>query len=197
MTLRLIEAPGDLPLSLAEAKLHLRISENDTTEDALITSLIAAATLHVEQLTGRRLVSQTWSKSLDAFPKCGGAIELLLPPVKSISVITFIDVDGSELAIDESAYELDAQSETAWVIPAYGYIWPVARAKANAVVVEFISGYGGADDVPESIKAALKLLIAHLYENREAVIVDARVQAFELPVGIAALLSPFRVMRFV
>jgi len=195
MTLRLIEAPGDLPLSLAEAKMHLRISENDTAEDALITSLIAAATLHVEQLTGRRLVSQTWSKSLDAFPKCGGAIELLLPPVKSISAITFIDVDGSELAIDESAYELDAQSETAWVIPAYGFVWPASRERANAVSVNFTTGYGAAEEVPENIKAAMKFLIGHWHENREAVNVGNIITPF--PYAVEALLSPFRVMRFV
>lgn len=195
MTLRLDEAPGDLAVSIAETKQHLRVDEDD--EDSLITSLINAATLHIERATGRRLVVQRWTKSLDQFPESGGAIRLRLVPVISVDEISFIDVNGVRQYLDPAAYELDAQSEAAWVFPAFGYIWPAARERANAVTIKFSSGYGSPNDVPADIKAALLLLIGHLYENREAVIVDARLQALELPMGVNMLLSPYKLMSFV
>lgn len=196
MTLRRIEDPSDLPLTLAEAKAHLRVDLVDQNDDALITRLISAATRIAENYTGRPFISQTWEKAIDAFPDKGGAIELEKPPVQSVVQLKYIDINGQEQALNPDALELDAQSETAWLVPAYGYVWPVTLDKINAVKVQFICGYGNADAVPDDIKAAMLLLIGHLYENREAVIVDARVQAFELPLGVQMLLEPYRLLRF-
>jgi uncharacterized phiE125 gp8 family phage protein len=62
----------------------------------------------------------------------------------------------------------------------------------NAYVVKYVAGYGGASDVPEPIVQAIKLLTAHLYENREAV-TSLGVNA--IPYTIGAMLQPYRILR--
>ena len=69
MPVILISEPEEEPLSLADAKLFLRV-EHDA-EDALITNLVRAARRHVETQTGRRLVTQIWRLVLDAWPLDG------------------------------------------------------------------------------------------------------------------------------
>jgi hypothetical protein len=62
--------------------------------------------------------------------------------------------------------------------PIYGGSWPQTQDVINAFTVRFTAGYGTtAASVPYDVKAAIKLLIGHLYENREAVIVGSNVTA--------------------
>ena len=190
MPLYLDTGPAETPVTLAEAKLHLRVTESD--QDALILSLIKAATAHAEQITGRAFVSQTWVKTLDAFPASGGIS--LKAPVASIAEIRFTDPNGAEQALDPAHYQLDPYTLPGWVLPAYGYDWPETRANINAVKVKFVCGFGNAASVPEDIKAALLLLIGHLYENREATSDRA---ITDVPFTVDALLAPYRILNIV
>lgn len=67
MALKLNTAPGTEPVTLAEAKAHLRVEVAD--DDALITNLISAARVHAENVCRRAFVTQKWDLYLDAFPK--------------------------------------------------------------------------------------------------------------------------------
>jgi uncharacterized phiE125 gp8 family phage protein len=58
MTSYLLAGPAGEPLTLAETKAYLRL--DDEAEDALVTTLITAARLHVEGVTGRALMAQSW-----------------------------------------------------------------------------------------------------------------------------------------
>lgn len=193
MRLKLIQAPSEQPLDLATAKLHARITEND--QDALVSNWITEAIEQVEALTGRALVTQTWQLTADAFPLNRAALEIPKPPVQSISFVKYVDRNGAEQTLDGLQYELVTESETAYVVPAYGVNWPATREKFNSVTVQFICGYGDhAASVPQRVKSAMLLYIAHRYENREAV-VDARGTLQELPNGFDAALSSLKVLR--
>lgn len=52
----------------------------------------------------------------------------------------------------------------------------------------------GLDPFPAAIREAILQLAAHLYENREAVLVG--VSASELPFGMVDLIRPYRVWSF-
>lgn len=182
-------APAELPVSLAEAKAHLRVTS--ANEDALITNLIKAATSHTEQLTGRAIVTQTWMKVLDNFPS--DAIELKAS-LGSVTEIKYVDPDGAEQTLDPAHYQIDPYRLPGWVMPAYGYDWPEARATVNSVKVKFVCGFGNAASVPPDIKSALLLLIGHLYENREASTDRALT---EVPFAYEALISPYRILNIV
>jgi hypothetical protein len=86
MALKIKTAPAIEPLSLDEAKLHLRIDSDD--EDTYITSLIKAARCYAEQvLASRSFITQTWELWLDAFPD-KDFIELPMPPLQAAPSVT-------------------------------------------------------------------------------------------------------------
>lgn len=69
-------------------------------------------------------------------------------------------------------------------------VWPGSYHREDAVSVTYVAGYGNADAVPAPIKAAILLIVGHLYENREASTVG--VSAELLPMAVDALLAPYR-----
>lgn len=165
MTLKRITAPDTEPITLAEAKKHLRV-EHDV-DDTLIGALIAAAREQAEHELGRALVTQTWSRVLDAFPVA--EIPLGMPPVRSVASIVYIDPDGAETTLPADQYALDATTSPGWVLPAADSAWPATMDTANAVEIRFVCGYGSAADVPQAIRQWMLLQIGAMYRHREAV----------------------------
>jgi uncharacterized phiE125 gp8 family phage protein len=186
---RILDAATE-PISLAEAKAHLRVTH--TAEDALIAALITAARQACESETNRSLVTQTWVKTLDLFPV---AIELPNPPVVAIASVQYVDATTRlSTMLSPASYTLDNKSEPGWLVPAYGYDWPVPLDVINAVTITYTAGYGDASAVPEVIKAWIKLHLGNLYANRESFIVGAPVAALPFAAG---LLDPYRLPQVV
>jgi uncharacterized phiE125 gp8 family phage protein len=161
MGLKIITAVATEPVSVAEAKLHLRVDH--ATEDALIGALITAAREECEHLLERALAPQTLELSIDEFPDDG--IKLPHPPVTSITAVEYVDADGVTQTMDALTYYLDNSQEPCWLIPVYSGAWPATRAEANAVTVTYVAGY---ETCPEAIRAWMLLRIGTLYRHREA-----------------------------
>ena len=119
MPLTLITAPADEPVTRAEAKLQCRIDADLTADDALIDGLVAAVREQAEHEIGGALVTQTWERTLDAFPVSGGAIELGMPPVQSLVSVKYLDAAGTEQTLAPSAYTLDAASSVPAAVKAW------------------------------------------------------------------------------
>jgi gp6-like head-tail connector protein len=165
MTSTLIAGPGEEPLTLAEAKAWCRVDTTD--EDALLTALIAAARLHVESMTGRALIEQSWRLTLDC-PK-GRVIELPVVPVIEISSASADDVEIEVIVQGDSV-----------LLPNEGY---------QSLEIEYSAGYGAdADAVPTDLKQALLGLVAYWFENRDASIAAT-------PVGLDRLLAGYKRVR--
>jgi uncharacterized phiE125 gp8 family phage protein len=178
MTLMLITAPTAEPVTLAEAKAHLRV--DTVADDALIGMLIQSARQAAEQFTGRALITQTWERVLHAFPD--GAIKLGMPPVASITSLKYIDIAGVEQTYSSAGYTLDAVNMPGWLYPSVAYpTWPSTQADAiNAVRVRFACGYGATGStVPATVRSWMLLRIGTLYEHRQEVI--AGISLNELP----------------
>lgn len=197
MALRLITVPAVEPLTLAEAKAHLRVDHTD--EDSLIQTYISAATSYVDGengFLGRALVTQTWELVLDEFP--AEEIKIPLPPLQSIDSIKYDDSAGVEQTLDPSEYEADTVSVPGWVVPIPSG-WPTTIDAINSVRIRFTAGYAPSSDsppdltanVPGAIKAALFLTIGSLYAHRERVAAGQIVT--QLPWGAEQLLRPYRV----
>lgn len=187
MPLTLVQpaAPTEEPVSLAEAKAHLRVTSTD--EDTLIGALIVAARQWCESWTGRQFVTATWRLSLDRFP-CW-MVELPKPTLQSVSAIVYDAADGVATTLSGSTYRVDADSEPARITPAYGLIWPVTRWQTSAVRITYVAGYGAAAAVPLAIRQAMLLLVGHWYANREAV--ASGTVGTEIALTAQALLTPF------
>lgn len=166
MGLTLVTPPAAEPVTLSEAKLHLRVDLSD--DDALITRLIAAARRQVETRRGLALVTQAWRLTLDRFPIRSGAIVLPRVPVAEVTSITYVPDESTTTTLAASEYVLEQGPHAASVRLAYGKTWPATIVEAGAVTVEFTAGYGGAADVPDDLKAAMLLLVGDLYANRSA-----------------------------
>jgi len=139
MTSYLIAGPGEEPVSLAEAKAFARIDGSD--EDALVSALVAAARLHVESLTGRALVTQTWRLVL----KCVSGLVVPLPVVPAIALIE---------APDEAVLQGDSV---------------LLASAVDELSIDYTAGYGDAADVPQDLKQAVLTLVAYWYEHRDSV----------------------------
>lgn len=191
MALVLTSPPALEPVALAEAKAHLRVGHGD--EDALITRLITAARAHLESTLTRAFVTQGWSLWLDAWP-AGGIVRLPLAPVREIAAVRIFDTAGVVTSLTSAIWFLDAVSHPARLVAQAGNVWPRPGRRANGIEVAFSAGHGDlASEVPEELRQAILLLVAHWYENREPA--DASATVIPLPHGIAELIAPFRERR--
>jgi uncharacterized phiE125 gp8 family phage protein len=139
MSLQLIADAATEPVSLAEARQHLRISDDYTGDDADISSMIVAYRKQAEHATGRALATQTWELVLDAFPEA--EIELGVPFVIDVTSITYIDPTGVEQSLAASEYVLDRETEPGYVLPVENTEWPENYPDTiNAVRVQFTAG---------------------------------------------------------
>ncbi len=184
----LVTKPATTAVDLEEIKMHCRVDLDD--EDTYLEGLVLSATEDVEQVTGRKLITQTWKLLFNEWP--GGA-EIILPfgECVSVSSIKYIDVDGVEATWDEENYIVDTDSVPGRVVIGYDKSWPSGQLySVNPIVVEFVTGYGAAVDVPEKIKHAIKMIVKHWHENREPVLVGASVA--NIPLTVDRLLWPFR-----
>lgn len=157
---------GEEPLTLAEVKAHSRISSTD--EDGLLTSLIAAARGYTERRTRRQIILRGLDLHLDDFPAGRIPITLPRPPLRSVNQIRYVTDDGST-TIATTNLVIDADSEPGRVSMIDGQVWPTPRDVMNAVTITYTAGYAQASDVPQELKQAMLLLVAHWYEHREAV----------------------------
>jgi uncharacterized phiE125 gp8 family phage protein len=190
MALVLTAAPAAEPISLAEAKAHLRIDADD--EDALLTSLIVAARMFVERTLGLALITQGWSYFLDFWPR-STCVTLPILPVQAAGVVRLHDTDGGAIELDADDYAVDVLSSPARIV-LKGAAPAVVARELNAFEVAFTAGYGDeASEVPAPIRQALSLLVAHWFERREPVVLGAGAQ--EVPTTVAGLLLPYRRVR--
>ena len=187
MPLVLITPPAIEPVTLDEAKAHLKVDTTD--DDALITELITAARGRAEQYTQRALITQSWTQWLDGWPDCG-VVEIALLPLESVSSVTAYAPDDSASVLDPASYQVDTASSPARLALKAG-IMPRTNLRAiNAVAIAFTAGYGDdASDVPAPIRQAILDLIAFAYENRGEAKAD-------FPFDALALLTPFRILNF-
>lgn len=168
--LKLKTAPAAEPVLLADAKLWMKL-DSDTTDDTLITSLIKAARIYCEAITGRALITQTWYYYLDKFP-CEDFIKLPKPPLQSVTSIKYTDSLGTQSTMSASDYGVDTDSYVGRIVLNYGKSWPVATlATKNPIVIEYICGYGSAgSSVPDDLITGVKVDITDMYQNRESIV---------------------------
>jgi len=182
MSLQLITPPSLEPVTLEEAKAHLKVDTAD--DDALIVRLIAAARARAEWHTGRAFVTQSWILWRDGWAQC---VEIPLPPLQAIAAVTTFAPDGTPNVLDPDLYTVDAASQPARL--AFGCIPPVGLRTINAIAIAFDAGYGGAaDDVPAPLREAILEIVAELYVHRGDGPED-------VPLTAQALLAPYRIFN--
>lgn len=183
-------APAGKPVSLEDARQHCRVDTNE--DDAVIAAFIDAAVTHLDGwsgVLGRCLINQGWRLTFAGWPACR-SIRLPFPDV-SDATVKYFDVDNVEQTVDASLFELVEDERGAVIEFRDGFSSPAIFVdRSAAVTVEFIAGYGpAAGDVPQAIRTAISLMIAHWFNHREAA---TEGQSAEIPFGASLLIAPFR-----
>ena len=197
MKYRITTPPSIEPVTLAEARTHLRIepygSPLEHPDDTYISSAISVAREFCEQYLERALATQTITMVADNFSK-----PLLLPnaPIQSVTDITYVDENGATQTLATTVYELDTFGNK--IRLKYDQVYPNTRVQEDAVTVTYVAGYTNGESpdtypLPAPIKAAMLLIIGNQYENRQQdVLGSTRISFNSLPLGVYNLLQPYR-----
>jgi len=188
--------PAVEPVTLAEAKAHLRVDTAD--DDTYITGLVRAAREWVEQYLDRTLVHTQWVMRFDKFPPDGTLdIELPRPPMVASGTatavaLTFTYENGDTATYSTASFRVDRASTPGAVKTNYGQTWPPHRQDDNAISVTWWAGYGASgSDVPAAIRHAMLMLCSHWYETRGATVATGAVPQ-DVPFGVSSLLDSVR-----
>ncbi|MGV0961863.1 MAG: head-tail connector protein [Limnohabitans sp.] len=192
MNYELVEGPAALPVTAAELRRNSwEIYEADATDDTFLTELLTRATAHVETITSRKLVSQTWRGYLDTWPIGGAPIEL---PFGRVTLITRFNWLGDDAIDHVMTASVDYIASLAGYFPKVVPVsaWPSGSLfVVDPIRIEFVAGFGAAAAVPNDLKQAILLLAAHWYKNREIArignIVSPHSHVFD------ALVGPWRI----
>jgi hypothetical protein len=210
--------PANNPVTLAEAKLHLRIDNTD--DDALIGNLITAATRWAEDYTDRTFCTTQWTMRLDSFYGPVGSpvqfglkadgnniegrqgtvpnldVELPRPPMVQSGTATAVTITytpsagASTATLDATEYRVDRQATPGVCRPLYGMTWPSHLVDQNSTTVTWYAGYSAdGTSVPAPVKSAVLMIVSHLWSNRDAV---AEAALTEVPFGVKAMLDTIR-----
>jgi len=187
--LKLITAP-DEPITLEDAAEFMR-AEFSASEENLINTLITAARQMCEDYLFRRIGVQTVELRDKGFPANNAPI-ILPAPLISVESIKYLDTNNTEQTFDASDY-IVSSAEPGMIIPVNS--WPSTSQSGDSLRVVFIAGYSAPGDspqeselLPSTIKTAMFMQIADMYENREAQ-VERPLTANQT---MTNLLSPYR-----
>jgi len=198
--------PAVEPLDLAETKTFLRIDHSN--DDTLVTGLIYAARQFCESVTGRSLITRSYSLYLDYWPGTtslgwwdgvqegadilfnNSALNLPKPPLISVTSVKVYSVSGVATDFSSANYFVDTVGIPGRIVLTEGALPPIPGRIANGIEVNFTAGYGTtAASVPIVLRQGMKQIVAHLYEHRG----DSPDQAL-LASGAALLFQPYRAL---
>ncbi len=188
MKILIATEPTAEPVTLLELRDHLEVV--DPVKNEYLEGLIKVARQSLEEMTWSAFVTQTWDQWFDGF---ANPLKLSKPPVASITAVTYTDTAGASQTLASSVYELGDDNGIGIVRLQYNQQWPSTRAVPDAVKVRFDSGKAVAD-VPAGIKLAIKQLAAHLFENRESVVLGETVST--VPMAVKTLIGPYSYREF-
>lgn len=173
--------PASEPITLAEAKSYLRVDSSG--DDALITSLIVSARKLCEEHMQRAIMSQTLQLFLDSTididdPLWEGTrtgpylnyyknyIDLPMPVVSAVTHVKTYDDSDNATIFSDTRYYVDKARQPARVVLRTGESLPTALRVANAIEVQYVTGYASSNAVPEPIKVGIYQVLTYLYEHR-------------------------------
>lgn len=188
MALNLVKVtdPSFEPVTLAEAKTHMRVTIS--ADDTFITSLITAAREQVEEDLGAAIGNTEYDLKTDEHLQ--RKTPLPRQPALSITSVKYTDDDDQEQTVNSANYTLEAHRDPPEVELDEDYTIP---GDADDAVIRFKVGYADAVSVPQLLKQAVLFLVAHWYEFREPVL-DLNLKP--VPDAYRRIVGKKRVKRF-
>lgn len=198
-----LAAPEVEPVSLEELRAHLNVTASGSPathpDDDLITAQGIAAREWVEAYISAAIIQRQFEMKLDSFPVCD-YIELPQSNLISIESVQYVDADGATQTWSSSNYSADTSSFVGRLLRGYNVEWPTTRSQRQAATITYTAGFpdNGASppnltaNVPKSIKAAIKLMVSNMYENREEMVVGTVTAEVKGNTTVKDLLAPYK-----
>lgn len=191
---------GSYPVSADEFFQHIRFTP-DANETLEGERFIQAATIFAEQYTGRFFTVRTVEEYYDEFPKKTNYLETVKAPfilkggaANSIVSLTYYNQDQQEVTIPATDYRLVNKRSKGHVYPALGKYFPEDVLEGDSDVITLTYNAGTTpSDTPASVKSAILLIAASLFENRENEIVGTGIAMLKPIVAAKDLLHPYKV----
>ena len=117
-TTKIISEPATEPVTLAQVKLHSRISHSE--DDTWLTMAIIVARQYVEKTCELSLITQTRRTTFAGFHKPW--LTLAYGPTVSISAVQYYDQTNSLQTL--ATYQAALESNPCLIVPAAGEPWP-------------------------------------------------------------------------
>lgn len=160
----LVTAPSVEPITYSEIKALLQVG--DDTVQTWLTSRITTARQTVERDTSRKLITQTWDLTLDAFP-ADGVIVLPFEPLQSVTSVTVTASDGTSSVVAASNYTVITAASPPRIALSDTGSWPGDVRTVAGIVIRVVVGYGTtAASVPGPLVYAMEQLLAQWYASR-------------------------------
>ena len=194
MYIELQTAPTLYPVTLAEIKTHLRIDagtiDDEVSESTALDSIRLAAIAHIEVITRRKLLTQTWDYYLDEWPDVD-FIRIPFGRLQSVTSVSWKDTDGTETTLTANTdylVETNGDAIGRLVLP-HGESWPSdSLYPSKPIKIRFVCGWTAAASVPDCITNAIKLAAENIYYRGEVV--------KELDAAIMSLVADYRLHEF-
>jgi len=180
----LTSAPATYPVTSTEAKLACEVTHSD--DDTYIDILIAAASGAVEEMSGKQLITQTWTRTSKY---ASGCIELERVPLISVTSMAYYDRDDASQTLTVSDFYIYSSEDRAFIEPKADADWPDLYDRSDALTITFTTGYS---TVPAELKQAILLLIRQWYDSRMAVSEGSN-SVMPIPFGVDHLVNLRRV----
>nr|WP_321457693.1 head-tail connector protein [uncultured Cohaesibacter sp.] len=182
MSAILLTAPAVEPVSLVDIKAYLKIDHD--AEDDLLRAFLSAARVHLEHMIGHHLITQTWRLLIEG--PLGETFRLPVQPVSGLLALSVINVDGKATELDVSGLSIFQADNPAILANLDGFL----LSSNQRLQIEVETGFGPtADDVPDPLRLAIKMIVAEWYERR--LIADPD-QMADLSKALAPLIAPYR-----
>ena len=161
----LITPPTLEPISLEKLKLHLKIELDVLDEDEYLEGLIKSSREHVEDITRRAIISQTWDYYLQNWPD-GDSITLPLGNLQDVALtqyVKYVNSAGTSTTLTVTTdyiWQTNGEGFGKVILP-YAGTWPTATLHpSNPIVIRFVAGWTTQILVPFKIKATILMLCA-------------------------------------
>lgn len=190
--LRIRTAPAGSPVTLSEAKGHLRIAADDDFDDTELQGYLDAAVQLLDGPYGRlsrAIMPQGWTQLQGRPNSSTQRIWLQLATVTAIDAIRYLDESDEAQVLDVANFRKVLLEDAAYIEPSTGTSWPKMADRPDALQIDFTAGYADAASVPATIKQAIRLLVGEWANEREA---STPVELREIPIGVDSLIEPYK-----
>ena len=189
-------ADAPMPITLSDAKAHLRLTSTTSSEETLITSWIKAAWRKVEADTGLILLTSEWRVYVHEYPWWGNALELPLWPIQSIDEFEYVDTNGDTQTVMTGSpaavpYIVDYGSRPVIVQLDDEQTWPTDLRVTRPGTIEFTAGWTSPSLIPADLIEAMKLLIGEQDMQREHSIAGQGMTIVPVPLGYEQWVAPW------